>query len=379
MIKNKFLYFTSLDKFKQLLIDGEISNDSIAFINDGDQKRIWAQGAYFFCDANINPIPGSGPSEYVVIDVLDPSSSYPVQSKTLYTVIQTLYRQIDLLESKIPTGVATEEWVQQQLSAITNISPGLLQTLEDIAAWFGEHPDTQDLLDYINQKLSDLDVYTKTQANAIFLTREEYLNDKNPVYVTVRVNPTSASYYDGDDPITVNIQFSISRGTPDSMKVYINNNLIPGGEFTGVSSGSMQCAITGTGEYTIKVTATTGSNDISGVAKINVIKPTFIGFSAAETIEQLNLLDLHRDTYMQPTVSGLQIENNTSGNYLWVASPHWSGNILDNKIKVSTDAAGTFTVDMLKIGTQNGLNYWRSAQSVIVSNLQYWIRNNKND
>ena len=36
MIKNKFLYFTSLDKFKQLLIDGEISNDSIAFINDGD-------------------------------------------------------------------------------------------------------------------------------------------------------------------------------------------------------------------------------------------------------------------------------------------------------------------------------------------------------
>lgn len=388
IIKNKFLYFTSLTNFQNRLNAGDISSGSIAFINDGSSRRIWTQGTYFFCDINGTSPIGGGSSDIVVLDVLDSSSEYPVQSKVLYDIINNLWSAINSIN--IPEGtIATQAWVNEQIEGIINIDPTILQTIQQLQEYLENDEDlAQSLLEQISQKANASDVYTKEQINAIiaavpainaytkteadniFLTKAEYYNATNPITVTVRVNPSIAIYENSS--ITTIITYTVKQGSfaylPDSINISVNETQL--GTYTGVSSGSVEYEVNDTGNYNITVEAIKSGMSIAPANTVlKVVKPTYIGYSLSSTYQELNIADLTKYSQTSPTVSNLELINNTQNVHLWIVSPYYNSNI-----QVANDSGGTFTVDMVKIGTYNGLNYWRSVQKLDICTLQYWIR-----
>jgi hypothetical protein len=61
------------------------------------------------------------------------------------------------------------------------------------------------------------------------------------------------------------------------------------------------------------------------------------------------------------------LQNNVSGNYLWIVSPY-------NLQKVATDSGFVYEVKMVTINTINGLKYYRSNSALDISNLTYYIK-----
>ena len=200
----------------------------------------------------------------------------------------------------------------------------------------------------------------KSELNA-YLTKEEYDNIVNPMRVTVSVN-RSLVEYDGEDH-NITITYSATRKgatvTPSSVVIRVNDV-----EITPID-GVYSTTVNNVGKYNVSIVATYNGSTVSASTSITVIRATYMGFSFTDDTT-VNLAQLNK--YAMTSIStNKTLNNNTNGRYLWIVTPH-------NVNTIATDAGFTYTVDMVSLGTVDGLKYYRSALSVDVCNLTYYIR-----
>lgn len=194
-----------------------------------------------------------------------------------------------------------------------------------------------------------------------YLTKDEYDLIQNPVKMSVSVNPSVAEY--GND-VTLSISWNITRKgvaqQAESIRVIVD------GTTNNASGTTYSTTVSSVGTHSITVTAVVNGTTVSSSTSMQIVRPTYIGFSSASTASNVSLSNLTKSVVTQVSATKT-LSNTVNGNYLWIVTPY----ILNT---VATDQGFTYTVEMSKEGTIDGLNYYRSVQSIDVSNLTYYIK-----
>lgn len=328
MIENNKLFFKTYDAFNAALESDQINDSAIVFIKD--KKLIWTHGVFF----------DGGTDRKLYSSELDNDLPF----LTPYNIDELM-------------NYATKEELQEAVGSITGIDADTLLIIQQLKEALEEGEDDNSL-DVLLQQISTK--ADKSELNA-YLTKEEYDNITNPMRVTVSVSKSLVEC-DGNDHI-ITITYAATRKnasvTPDSVTITVNGVQIQPVE------GTYNTSVRNAGTYNVAIVATYNGSTVSASTSITVIKPTYMGFSLTDDTT-VNLAQLNKYVIKSITTNKT-LNNDTNGKYLWIVTPH-------NVTTVATDAGFTYTVDMVSLGTVDGLKYYRSALSVDVCNLTYYIK-----
>lgn len=207
--------------------------------------------------------------------------------------------------------------------------------------------------------------YNKTQSNNIFMTKDEFDEYLNPMQVSISIDPSNTVEYTGEDyPVTITyrVQRKNVLNTPDSVVVKLDNNIIyTGTDATKTISATVKTAI----KHTASVSATKEGETINASASKYIVHPTYMFFDKSSSKEGVTLPS-QKYLYTSLNASGIEINNNEDGNYLWIVTPYTLN-------KITTDAGRSYPVEMSDEGVIGNHKYYRSVLQVDKSNIRYWI------
>ena len=194
-----------------------------------------------------------------------------------------------------------------------------------------------------------------------YVTKEEFYDMQNPYKATISVSPSLSEYTGGSISITITVNGKKGLvNVPSTYNIYRNNQQI-GTDSTIVDR------VTYKGKYTYKVVATSeDGKSASAQTDVNIVLPTYYGFSQETNINNLDLSTLTKEVRLSITMNKT-LENTVAGSYLYIVTP-LSVNA------VATDPGFTYKVKMILIDSIDGLNYYRSNSAIDISDLTYYIK-----
>lgn len=191
-----------------------------------------------------------------------------------------------------------------------------------------------------------------------YLTREEYFSLQNPLKIRATVSPSLLEYTGNSYDVIIN--FNTTKGS-NAVPAIVNLSY----GTTQLQEISSPISVQVSNTTTFNITCQYQNEQDSTSVKVNIVKPTYIGFNINESID----VDLSTLTKKIQTSIGMTetISNQIAGSYLWIVSPYQLNS-------VATDPSYTYKVAMVTIGNSNELNYYRSNSPIDISNLTYYIK-----
>ena len=194
-----------------------------------------------------------------------------------------------------------------------------------------------------------------------YVTKEYLYNIQNPLKATMYVSPTLKEYTGEAQPI--NITCVTKKGnttvTPDSVELSYRG-------ITTTTNGFYTANIQEKGTTTFTAVCTYGEETATCSGTVNIVLPTYLGFSSVTTSNELDISSLSKRIVSNISMTE-SIQNVTEGSYLWIVSPF----VVQ---RVATDPGFTYKVSMLAVDNKNGLYYYRSSSAIDVSHLTYYIK-----
>lgn len=194
-----------------------------------------------------------------------------------------------------------------------------------------------------------------------YVTKEDLYNLQNPLKATIYVSPTLVEYTGTVKNISINCVVKKGDTTviPDSIEL----------KYRGITANigrTYTAEVHEKGITTFNATCYYGEETATCSGTVNLVLPTYLGFSSEETPENLNFQDFTKKVVSNMTMTET-LQNTVSGNYLWIVSPY-------RLEAVATDRGFTYEVRMLTIDNINDLYYYRSNSALDISNLTYYIK-----
>lgn len=357
MINNRFLYYKNLNTFTTDLNNGQIDRESIVFIEQ--TKLIWTHGVYFGSDENKDtdiPI-------ITVDDLLSTESTNPVENKVITAA----------LNQKADSSTFNNYYDKEYIDTAFGINVETLQIIQDLIEQINEGDDNnnlQALFDSIAQKADKTDLdnyYTKTDSDSIYMTKAEWDDYKNPIRVTITINPSTIEYT--DNRVSVQVEYHVYKGSqhtqPDRVVITSGDATV----YSGYESNKKINTTVSTVDKTVDITVTKNGQTYTNSASVSFIKPTYMFYSAESSKDTVQLPQNSKHLWTSITQSNIALPNNQDGVYLWIVTPY-------NLNKVTTDAGRAYIVDMQSPITDSntGLKYYRSILSIDrVNNINYWL------
>lgn len=352
-------YFASYQELIQTVPNGSngdwaiVNNEGVWFIYSF-KNNSWVQGDVFQTDLDL--------SEYAKLSDLEFFQELLVSGSNIKTINgnnilgEGNIEIKELLATEENDGLISKELYAELLILLNRIVPGLTEHYQTLLEQVNTNTeDIGDIKEHGGGGGSPIDL-------SDYVTKEELFDIQNPLKATMSISPTLIEYTGDTKNITVTC--TTKKGnttvTPDSIKLsYRGKNIT-------INSNTYVAEIQQSGITTFNATCYYKNETATCSGSTNITLPTYIGFSSSETAENVNLQNLTKKIMSNITMTET-LQNNVSGNYLWIVSPY-------NLQKVATDSGFVYEVKMVTINTINGLKYYRSNSALDISNLTYYIK-----
>lgn len=218
-----------------------------------------------------------------------------------------------------------------------------------------------DLSNYVTR--DELSNYTTDVDLSGYMTKEDFYNANNIFNIQITSVSPKLFEYTGE-AVTITIGYKVQKGntpvTPQTITV--NGQTIANPQ----STGSVTVNHSALGSLSIRIDASYNSETAYASTTVTSVRPTYYGFSSADTAQGVVLVNMHK-TILGSATMHATIANTVAGNYLWLVSPF-------NIAKVAVDENFTYVVAMENPVTIDGLKYYRSKQQIDVCELTYYIK-----